>query len=296
MTFARSSSALAVMHKFFKVDKILFCEGGKIISVDESSLLSATTQTLDAIFWRNIIDLLKIKKRFHIKSCGSKSSVFTMLKECRSKEINTIVFAVDSDYHDFIVCPDILDHQSFLVRTHGYSWESDVMRLDVFFSIMRHFIGPLDKGTKRAVEQDVRAIQVALHKWTNLDLALISVTQNGIINKETPGRYILGEGDAPQLNEVFLGQCLKGRKFKREEAETARFGAEDSLRFTFGKLTSRLMYHLLVWHAKKMTKLKSLSYDEFMRLAISYSFRPPSKRHLSNLKQFYQNQSHVFSR
>jgi hypothetical protein len=284
------------MHKFFKVDKVLFCEGGKMISLEDSSFLCASTQTLDAIFWRNVIDLLKIRKKIHIKSCGSKSSVFTILKECRNKEINTIIFAVDSDYHDFFECLEITNYQSFLARTHGYSWESDVMRLDVFFSIMRHFIGPLDEESRQAIEHDIRAIQDGLHKWTNLDLALLSISQNGIINKEMPGRYVLGEGDAPQLNEGFLEQCLEERKFKCDEPLATRFDAEESLRFTFGKLTSRLMYHLLVWHAKKTTKIKALSYDEFMRLAISYTFQPPIKRHLTNLKKYYQNQSHIFSR
>jgi hypothetical protein len=296
MTFARSTSALAVMHKFFKADKVLFCEGGEMISLDEISLFCASSQTLDAIFWRNVIDLLKIRKKIHIKSCGSKSSVFTILKECRNKEINTIIFAVDSDYHDFLACPEIANDQSFLVRTHGYSWESDVMRLDVFFSIMRHFIGPLNKESKQAIEKDIRAIQDGLHKWTNLDLTLLSISQKGIINKETPGRYVSGGSNAPQLNEVFLNLSLEERGFKCVEPLATSFDAEESLRFTFGKLTSRLMYHLLIWHAKKTTKIKSLSYDEFMRLAISYTFQPPLKRHLTNLKNYYQDQSHIFSR
>jgi hypothetical protein len=282
------------MHKFFNVDKILFCEGGPMIRRDEQSLLLPSPQTLDAIFWSNVIEFLKIKKKIHIKSCGSKSNVLAVLKACASQETKTIIFAIDSDYQEFLKCPEIASFGPMLVRTYGYSWESDVIDVEILLCIMKHFVGPIDREFKRAIEEDIRIAQDKLHKWSNIDLQFILSAQLGILDKEKPVRYTRQGPGKPDLNEAFFNQCLEKRGYDHNELKTSFFGSEESFRFTFGKLTSRFMYFLLTWHARNKTSLKSLAYDEFMRLAISYTFSPPRKRYQSKLREFYLRQSHVF--
>jgi hypothetical protein len=295
VNFVRTPAGLAVMHKFLNVDKILFCEGGPMIRRDAQSLLGAAPQTLDMIFWSHVLKFLGIKKKIHIKSCGSKSNVLAILRACASEDAKTVVFAIDSDYQEFLKCPEIESFGPKLVRTHGYSWESDVINEEILLRIMRHFVGPLDNKFKRVIEQDISIVRNKLHKWSNIDLDLIFSTRLGIFDKEKPARYTRQGSGKPDLDEAFLNQCLERRGYAYDQAQTAFFGAEESFRFTFGKLASFFMYCLLTWHAKNRTSLKNLAYDEFMRLAISNTFSPPRKRHQIKLKEFYSRQSQVFA-
>jgi hypothetical protein len=295
VNFVRTPAGLAVMHKFLNVDKILFCEGGPMVRRDAQSLLGATPQTLDMIFWSHVLKFLGIKKKIHIKSCGSKSNVLAILRACASENTKTVIFAIDSDYQEFLQCPEIASFGSKLVRTYGYSWESDVINEEILLRIMRHFVGPLDKDFKRVIEKDIRIVQDKLHKWSNIDLDLIISSRLGIFDKEKPARYTSQGPGKPDLNEAFLNQCLEIRGYSHDQIQDAFFRAEESFRFTFGKLTSFFMYRLLTWHAKNKTSINTLAYDEFMRLAISNTFSPPRKRHQSMLKEFYSRQSQVFA-
>jgi hypothetical protein len=89
-----------------------------MVERDEQSLLHPSPQTLDMIFWSRVIEFLKIRKKIHIKSCGSKSNVLAILKASAREETNTIIFAIDSDYQEFLKCPEIESFSRMLVPVY----------------------------------------------------------------------------------------------------------------------------------------------------------------------------------
>jgi hypothetical protein len=298
MTFLRTPSGLAALHVFFNVDKILYCEGKPSLEKDTGSSLPKSLITHDTMFWSYVISLLKVKKKFHVKSLGSKSDVIAQLEACRRENVTTAVFAVDSDYEHFLPNPLMATHKPLLIGTFGYSWESDVVHRRVVLLIMEHLLGPLDSKTKREINIEISIIEKQLHKWSNIDLAFFISTQIGIFEKSAPMRQVLKDNVKPSLNENFLKNSLRARQQEIQKIIIPRhkyFKKQESLRYSFGKLTSRLFYHFVLWYAnQKNAQVRNFPYDAFMRLAISFTFSSNTSR-LRVLKKFYGASSTVFA-
>ena len=253
MTFIRTAAGLSAIHLFHGVDLVICCEGGAPTALNASANNEISSQqlpvTLDVIFWKNVLKLLKINKKIHVVSCGSKTNILSILKICEQESISTLVMAVDADYDWFLERRGGRGSDSKILKTYGYSWESDLMHEKTFLKIVEHLVGPCDKNFEGAIKRDIGSVQRKLHKWSHEDLRLVLETQLGLIDKSKPQRYVvlseknssLSNKRKPSLDEVYLRRCLKSRAQDITASGRAHFKLEHSFRFSFGKLTSRLL-------------------------------------------------------
>lgn len=307
MTFIRTAAGLSAIHLFHGVDLVICCEGGAPTALNASATSETSglhsPVTLDVIFWKNVLKLLKINKKFHVISCGSKTNILSILKICEQESISTLVMAVDSDYDWFLEKRGRRGSDSKILKTYGYSWESDLMHEKTFLEIVEHLVGPCDKNFEGAIKRDIGSVQRKLHRWSHEDLRLILKTQLGLIDKSKPQRYVvLPQKNSsasikikPSLNEVYLRLCLKSRTQDIAARRRTHFKLEHSFRFSFGKLTSRLIFHLLMWHARQITNVTSFPYEEFMKLAMTFTFALAKQGALKEFKDHYEAQALIFS-
>lgn len=232
------------MARFHRVDVVLYVEGG-----DESYCLHevlrgmASSTSHDVQFWERVRDALSIAKRVRVRSVGSKSVLLEMLAMLEDHGIETVLLAADADF-DHLTGGG--DGSRYLMRTWGYSWESDVWSPEVFSAVVRLF-GPvstddttveeacdltfqsLEEGAKEAVRTEIATWEYDLMVW----------------NRKSWERYVDRRGTVPCLAQGQVAEAIEQAQAgvaSREKVRTCKALSDgDELRFLFGHLMASFM-------------------------------------------------------
>jgi hypothetical protein len=146
MTFSRTKSGLNNYSKFYGVDITVFVEGGEHLKENSVAGIDFTfdTKTSDELFHKTIFATFSPKKRYKIKSIGSKTNVQSYAKNIISGGVKNCILIYDSDYECVLsswVAP------KWMFRTNGYSWENDLWSPSICEAVIELFCGgrPWDK-------------------------------------------------------------------------------------------------------------------------------------------------------
>jgi hypothetical protein len=123
MSLRRSAAGLTSLHLFFKVDVVVYCEGGTDISAADVLAGHGQEETLDVLFWMRVAEFLGATRKYHFKSVGSKLTLKSIAQDIQAGDVASIIVCLDRDF-DWHCGREIV--QKNVVYTHGYSWENDV--------------------------------------------------------------------------------------------------------------------------------------------------------------------------
>jgi hypothetical protein len=125
MSFTRTNSGLNNYSIFFNVSVTVFVEGRSSVETKEieEDNLGTAVQTPDELFHQSVLLAYSPNRSFKMKSVGSKTNVDFYAKKILSGDVKNCLVVYDSDYEGVIsswVGPP------WVLRTAGYSWESDL--------------------------------------------------------------------------------------------------------------------------------------------------------------------------
>lgn len=291
MNFTRSQSALHSLHIFFNVDVVVYCEGGRSLSYNEAIETKDSDGTLDAFYWSSVVESYGFSKSFHFKSVGSKTVVNAIAEDVNSLGLSNVTVCRDADYER------LLGRQISGTRiawTSGYSWENDAISLKTLEGLAVNLIGNGQEGALFTTElrSKIKKLESQLSRWIEIDISLCSRGQSGIFDREKPLSSVdMSAPPALKLNVlhqklVSAGHCRKPRK-------VVGITPEHSLKYCYGKLISKAIYHAFISSLQKFSKMK-IEYELFMRLAIGETMRgvkaglfPELSRHIDSQRDAF---------
>jgi hypothetical protein len=276
------------MHLFFKVDVVVFCEGGPPKSVDEALALTGDGRTLDTIYWANLVNFTSLPKRYYFKSVGDKGTLLAIASDLTKSGVSTISVCIDSDYD---VRLKRIKTTPRLAYTHGYSWESDILHTPVLHRILTHLIGPPPEDMLIELEISVNRLQRDLVAWCEIDIALRARNKPCLFDRDKPLRVVDLTADPPCISHATLRHKLANIGYKRAPRKVVTIEESVVLRVAFGKLISRLFYHLICKFASRLTQRVRLDYDGFMRVAMSETFGLLRSGDLTELAEHMSSQA-----
>lgn len=121
----RSLRAMRVLHVLRRVEKVIFCEGARKGSVGQNSA--------ERKFWE-AASHMAYSKSFRVINDHSKSNLKKRLDIIKQHDLHTIIVAWDDDYDNFLNCRES-DERA--IRTHGYSFENDVLNPETLRGLAR---------------------------------------------------------------------------------------------------------------------------------------------------------------
>ncbi len=291
MTLRRTASALHSLNIFYKVDTVVFCEGGESLSYENAIIASRTDGTLDSLYWESVIGFYQIDKTYHVKSVGSKSTLKQLAEDVRDRNISTISICMDADYERILGgnC-----HGPRVAWTMGYSWENDVVSPPVLESIISMFLG---NGAASAAAIDncrerILRMGTGLSRWTEIDISLCARGRSGIFDREKPLAAI-DMTDPPTARQDVLLQRLTMAGYQRRPKRVVSVQPDDVGVVCFGKMISRALYHAILAALRSVSAVR-LDYEVFMRIAISETLRAVAAGTLPNHLAHIQSQRSAF--
>jgi hypothetical protein len=292
MTLRRSSGSLGSLHRFYQADLVIFCEGGPSLTVEEAVATAKTPSTLDTIFWTSVIANLGIVKKCHVKSVGSKPTLVSIADDVEALNIQSVTICLDSDYDRV---SGRVSSCRRVVYTFGYSWESDVLSQSVLEKILACLVGPIPEQTRQLLVGALTRLEKDLVKWCEIDIALAVRKGIYILNRNKPLSSADMQSIPPCLGEGKLTASLRNLGYARRPKRVVRVSPSNSIRIAYGKLVSRLLYHMVVTFAKQAIPGVRLDFDMFLRMAIAETFGFIQAGQLQDVGLHYSNQRNAFS-
>lgn len=291
MTFRRSRSALSALKIFYRVDIVVFCEGGQSVAVDDALKVTAEKRTLDTVYWSNVASFLDTGRSYHLKSVGCKVTLLAIAQDIELSGVSGSSVCMDSDYDRLV------GRNASYVRlayTHGYSWESDVLNRSVMDGVLRHLIGEPPPAIFIRLHSAIDQFETAVAKWCDADIMCSLRARPSIFDRDRPLRSLDMVGDQLTLREEFLRERLTAAGYRRLPRRRNSISPSISLRVMYGKLLGKYLYHLMVRIITPIVDRLRLDYDAFMRIAISETFSQIRSGRISELSAHFQTLRHCF--
>lgn len=267
MTLRRTASGLASMHLFFQVDKVVYCEGGSALAIERVLAGDGSDTTHDILFWSRIVAWCGAKKKYHFKSVGGRSTIASIISDIKRLKIATVIACRDRDYDHHLGKAE--DHENVAI-THGYSWENDVVALEILVSLFLSLV-PDDRRSREIAAKLNGGLQSAgneLVRCCEIDINLIARGKAGLFVRSNPLEMHDSRICIPRIKKHLVRGRLGALGYRRAPPRRIRLQDSDGWRHCCGKTIARLAYNATVNSAKLRDAKISLSYEMFMRLCI----------------------------
>ncbi|WP_316201701.1 MULTISPECIES: DUF4435 domain-containing protein [unclassified Bradyrhizobium] len=292
MTLRRTISGLASLHLFFRVDCIVYCEGGEQLSEREIFSGNGDDQTLDVFFWSSISKFLQAKRSYHFKSVGNKAVLKSIAADLDRSKIDSVLVCLDRDY-DWLCGKQIESPR--VVYSYGYSWESDVVCPICFERLFFRTVTRTPAAEKAMQKALLHFEKFArdLVRWCEADIALFARHLELVLVRDKPMASLDVSGQFPVLNVTRIRAQLVKIGLSRRPRRLVSVQPAEVMRHVWGKLASRFLYHLFV----KVVGSQSLrmTYELFMRLMISEMVSTMSEGFTTDKRAYFQSLSIAFS-
>lgn len=212
--FYRSREGLANLRLFYRVDVVLFVEGGSSEGLsDDVKAPLAKRISDDQMFWENVFGSIFPNESIKAIPVGSKASALEVLERMSGAVRTGIGVAVDRDY-SHMLSPSRPDRP--LVLTHGYSWESEYSELILLYRLLDRIIPTVNGGAD--YKKDIRETYAVFFRQAR---RLLFIDYNRYLRglttvlRRTPGRYVdRRAGKYPKLKVAEVLSVLRKAKKK----------------------------------------------------------------------------------
>lgn len=298
----RTSRGTAALAKFYNVDFVFICEGRVVDSTvknpvffqkgDPSSFEnSKSDKTLDAWFWSEVLLAANIKKKFVIKSYGSKSEIFSLRDYLSEHGVSGVFFGVDRDYSDF---GNIYTFCDKTLITYGYSWESDVIGEQVIDKYLKDEFGSDAGAIINEISDTIDSAIDSIKKYINHEIYGVVSSVGAVFDREKMQNSIKNlDSGLPEIDESKI-QSLIDKKMKICQIPDYRIGDKKIREVVYGKLMTKIIYHTVKEVIKNYFELNKmnggkLSYSEFMRRLIIANFSLLEQLNSGQKKLYYSS-------
>jgi hypothetical protein len=292
--FRRTRSGIANLHLFFRVDQIVFCEGGEQIALAAVLSGEGDVTTLDCYFWCRVAQYVGARQTYHFKSIGSKTTLKQLAEDIANGSIATAIVCLDRDF-DWHCHRHLAHHR--VAYTFGYSWENDATSEIALEGVLFRLF-PQDAGTLAILAKaanEIERLRRALRPWCETEIALSSQDKKLVFDREKPLASINLQGKIPRFSEDRARKMLSASGYQRRPRCKVKVTKNDALRHGWGKMVSRFYYQLFSKLVGQISAGFRLSYDLFMRLMIAETFDAMSKGGLVDMAAHYRTYSTTFA-
>lgn len=259
MTFRRTDPGLSNMHRFLRVDAVVFVEGGPVtFTLAEISQGAGNVICHDIKYWSVVFHVFTPAKRFHFKGVGSKSTVREIAVLVTGGHVTHTLVAMDRDWDHLT---GTLPTGSGVFSTAGYSWENDVWSKPVVFAAFRRFNSNLssESEAEKTIDLAFRKFEHRACRCARADAALTLNKLDPLPRSEFEKLARPGISDSPpEFSNAAAKALIQGRKHSvRPTRVFCPIGTNiNALRDSFGHLVGRFGYHLLVHVLSKYANIR----------------------------------------
>jgi len=268
MSLQRSASGLANLKLFFKVDQIVYCEGGDSLTAEAIGQGQGDDETLDVHFWQLIFANFGSERKTHFKSVGSKQTLMQLADLIIKHDIPSVFICMDRD-HDFLCGRQRQDHR--VIYTRGYSWENDVFDPEVIrraFFVFRNANERSMVDSENLIKSGHKFMREA-RRFCEYDVYFVQRGMVAMFPRDNPMRPIaLVPKKAPALNVVWLKREIAQRGFTKKPRSALSISVQDVQQHLFGKTLAKYVYHA-VKHFATNGQRRFMGFDDFLRLSLT---------------------------
>jgi hypothetical protein len=291
--FRRTRSGIANLHLFFRVDRVVFCEGGEQLAVAAVLSGEGEATTLDCYFWRRVAGYVGASQAYHFKSVGGKSTLKQLAEDIANGSITTAIVCFDRDFDWH--CQRQFVHQ-LIAYTYGYSWENDatseIALEGVLFRLFPREATTVAVFTK--AKSELNRFKKALKPWCETEITLSSRHKKLVFDRERPLASINMQGGVPRFAPERARRLLSASGYQRRPRCGVKISENEALRHSWGKMVSRYYYQLFLKSVGQISVDFRLNYDSFMRLMIAETFDAMSEGRLADMATYYRTYSTTF--
>lgn len=215
MTFLRTARGLANLHVFFRVDLIVFVEGGVGLPLESIVAGEDCGDSYDLAFWRQFVKIVLPSRKCCVRPVGSKQNALKIAVLIKGEELKTAAVALDLDYDDLL--GTYID-EPFIWYTLGYSWENDVWSLEILMAVIEKLVA---RDLEPNLEAELRTRVIKFWRdvyWAVRGDVLLVGNDMNVIPRQGVGRLL--ESDESGWPRVKRGELRKGVRLARNQADS----------------------------------------------------------------------------
>jgi hypothetical protein len=278
--FKRSKSGLGNQYLFYKVDLVVFLEGGKIsYNIDEVYQGKYNSVSNDIIFWSNIFKCFMAGTKIKFKTIKEIATIII------SGALKTVMVAMDNDFDE------ILNKQfkhSNILYTCGYSWENDLWNEIVIKDVIEEL------SAEKILSDD---IEINFLKF--LKTIKIGVIADCYLFHKNSSFFQRSKGymscincessDLPHVKNVVIEKNIKKTNLNKSTLYSfGRRKAIDPRKHCYGHLYADYCYQLIMHYLKNKLDLPGIKKELIYRMGLKKYFDNHFEK--SYLYNFYQSQ------
>lgn len=283
--FIRTQSGISNYSKFFGVDITVFIEG-------KMSVSNPNVKTYDQFFYETISKALVPEKKFKFKTLGNKHTVLKHA-ELISNSHGTItaIAIVDKDFDSLRLS---LLKKPNLYYTHSYSWENDLLNLDLSLDVITD-LAPLARNeSKDLLSKRFSLAKKRIEYISTLD-AILQINSETILPKRgnSCGVSTSDNNQVIDLHEIKrLRKKYESYTFHNSDLakELLVFIKNKKLKESLvqGHLWCFVIKRIIADVYKSVTRDKSLTSQSIFNLILSKFASNPLNYMSNNLQQHYR--------
>lgn len=248
MTFTRTNLGLSNLYLFFKVDAVVFVEGGQSISRDDVEKGNYTSSSSDIRFWQALFNIYRPKETYQFRAIGSKENVKSIANKINNGELTHVIATMDRDL-DHINNRIIVSKN--VIYTYGYSWENDCWCLNTILLAYCSLSGCCKNQLKEQrlfLEKSLKDFSESLRRMVYIDM-ILSQHNSSLFDRDKHLRYISEDTNGcPKINITELKKSIGivRNNHPRPITKKTNFNL-DVINDCFGHLFADFSYKLLTY-------------------------------------------------
>lgn len=264
MTLIRSAGGLKSVHLFYKVDYMVYCEGGTQINADDIETGGGDSNTLDALFWTHVLRANGFRS-VHVKSVGAKAVILRLRERLNTVGECSVLLCADRDYDD-----EFAQTEDGIIYTYGYSWENDVVNLGCVYQLAERLFGAGEIADQIAseVRNDLETLLISMRRLIESDMTLVCKGRVGIFDRSSPLSVVNITTTPPQLDLARVNAILRARGYRRGPRRLRPIADEETRHKLVGKVLSCLVHRVFSSSARLRERRFNTNYQTFMRFLI----------------------------
>lgn len=289
MSFKRTANGLSNQHLFFKVDAIVFVEGGRGFTKEEVMANYFDTYSIDIQYWRGVFSIFKNDVKVEFRAIGSKHTLKEIAQDISEGKVSNVYVAMDRDFDEI---NEVQEGLRKVILTYGYSWENDVWQVEIVEDVLNSIcaadckIEELSKDIRRIYSNFIDSIFCGVCA----DAKLLEEGKSFFSRKNHLIHIEFGKKKEPVVNCENIASKLQDCRINKAQIE--QYGIEkklDSQRDCLGHLVSDFCYWMVVYLTNKIAKLPSIAKHYVNCIGIDKFIDRLSQRNYENIFVHYEN-------
>jgi hypothetical protein len=213
--FIRTPQGLSNQAQFLGVDAVVFTESGPLsFNLSEIESGAQNEESMDCLFWRNVIGSFAATKRLHMKPIGSKNATKAVANLVSNGTVSHVLVAMDRDFdhlrNSLIIHPNVL-------YTLGYSWENDIWTINAMNELFRVLAVDQTQVTTASlsISDFFRKLEKTYEMTVRFDHALSLAGGNPLQRSCLEDTVRISPDNQPQLLRQDLATLLKNMRTAR---------------------------------------------------------------------------------